>query len=85
MIEAIVTVNLDSGLHARPAANFVRLASSYTCEITIKKGDKAANAKSILGVMSLAIEKGAKVTICCNGDREQEASEKLASLLQEEV
>lgn len=85
MIETEVVVDLDSGLHARPAANFVRLASTYACEITIRKGDKEVNAKSILGVLSLAVEKGSKVVICCDGDGEQEASEKLTSILHGEV
>ncbi len=53
----------QSGLHARPAAAFVRAVAKLETDVVLKKGDKAANAKSILEVLSLGINYGDEVTI----------------------
>ncbi len=75
------TVKNSIGLHARPAAIFVKKANEFTSEIEIKKENKTANAKSIINVMSLGAIKGSNLTIQAKGDDENEAVESLVELL----
>jgi catabolite repression HPr-like protein len=84
MIEKKVVVKLPHGLHARPAANFVRLASSFTSEIKIVKNEKTANGKSIMGIMSMAVAKGEEITLIADGPDEAEAIAALEKALQEQ-
>lgn len=84
MVEKQVTVNLKTGLHARPAALFVQEANKYTSEIQVTKGDKKVNAKSIMGIMSLAVAHGTEITISAEGSDAQEAVEALAAMVGKE-
>jgi catabolite repression HPr-like protein len=84
MIEKKVVVILPHGLHARPAANFVRLASSFSSEIKIVKDEKTANGKSIMGIMSMAVAKGDEITLIADGPDEAEAITALEKALQEQ-
>ena len=70
--EKIKVIN-SLGLHARPASMIVQVASKYDSEITLKKDDVKVNAKSIMGVMLLAAEKGSEVEIEAIGDDSKEA------------
>lgn len=79
-----VTVSLKSGLHARPASKFVNLANNFSSEVHLLKGDKKVNAKSIMGVLSLAVTKGSKIGLQAEGDDAVEALENLAKYLQEQ-
>jgi phosphotransferase system HPr (HPr) family protein len=79
--EKIVTVGLPAGLHARPAALFVQEANRFTSEIYVEKDGKTVNAKSIMGIMSLAISKGTDVIIRAEGPDAEHAVEKLAALI----
>ncbi|WP_172844477.1 HPr family phosphocarrier protein [Tumebacillus algifaecis] len=81
MAEKIVTVQLVAGLHARPAALFVQEANRFTSEIYVEKAGKAVNAKSIMGIMSLAIASGSEVIIRADGPDAELAVEKLAELV----
>lgn len=76
-----VIVKLDTGLHARPAARFVQEANKYNAEIYIVKGNKQVNAKSIMGVMSLAVSTGTEITITAEGPDEQLAIEALVEIV----
>jgi phosphotransferase system HPr (HPr) family protein len=69
------------GLHARPAADFVRAANTFAAAITITCEGKSANAKSILQVMSLNARQGAKVTLNATGPDADDALSALATLL----
>jgi len=69
------------GLHARPAAQLVKLASTYASEVTIARDGEAINAKSIMGVMMLAAEQGATVRIAAVGADAEAAVEALAGLV----
>jgi len=71
------------GLHARPAAQLVKLAASFSSQIEIVKDDHPVNAKSIMGVMMLSAEYGASVTIRATGSDEIQAVDALASLFAE--
>ncbi|MGB8954724.1 MAG: HPr family phosphocarrier protein [Tumebacillaceae bacterium] len=84
MVEKQVTVGLRAGLHARPAALFVQEANKYASDIFVEKNGKAVNAKSIMGIMSLAISNGTEVIIKADGADAAQAVEKLAELIEQE-
>jgi phosphocarrier protein HPr len=69
------------GLHARPAAQLVKLASKYTSDVTISRDGMPINAKSIMGVMMLAAEQGATVSISAVGADAEDAVNALAALV----
>ena len=81
MVEREVQVMNKLGLHARPAAEIVKCAARYRSDITIIRDDLEVNAKSIMGVMMLAAEFGATITLRANGPDEQEAVEAVAALI----
>lgn len=73
-----------SGLHARPAASFVREASKYTSSIMLSYSDspeKKVNAKSIMPVLSMAIKCGDEIRIVAEGEDEKDAVESLIALV----
>ncbi len=70
------------GLHARPASLFVQVAKKFGSEITVEKDGNRVNAKSILGVLSLGVEQGEKITIEAIGDDEKEAMEEFRRLIE---
>lgn len=83
MVEREIQVTNKLGLHARPAAMLVQMASKFKSEIRLKKEDVEANAKSILSVMMLAAEAGSSVIIRAEGEDEQQALETLAKMFDE--
>ncbi|MBO0958671.1 HPr family phosphocarrier protein [Neobacillus sp. MM2021_6] len=85
MIETKVKVLFHSGLHARPASILVKKASGFTSEVALLKGEKKVNAKSIIGVMSLAATKGSEVTLCIEGNDEQHATNELIKFFSSDV
>ncbi len=82
MTEDEVFISSDAGVHARPAMMLVRTAMKYPCEIFFIKDDVEANAKSIMGVLALAITKGSKLRIRAQGGSEEEAVRELVSLIE---
>jgi len=83
-IKKAVLINNKQGLHARPAAMFVQLANKFEAEITIKKDDLEVNGKSIMGILTLAAEKGSKILIIAKGIDAQQAVTELEELLSKE-
>lgn len=81
MVEEKVTVNLRSGLLARPAALFVQQANRYSSDIFVEKDGKSVNAKSIMGIMSLAIAHGQELVIKADGQDAEQAVAKLAEMI----
>lgn len=81
MIERSVTIRNELGLHARPAAKFVRLASTFSSTIELIRDGQAVNGKSIMGVMMLSAERGATVTIRATGEDAQAAVDALHRLV----
>ncbi|WP_170008159.1 HPr family phosphocarrier protein [Bacillus fonticola] len=79
-----VEIALKTGLQARPAAQFVQEANKYSSDIFLEKDGKRVNAKSIMGLMSLAMGKGTTITIETTGSDEQEALQALAEFVQKE-
>lgn len=81
MIELETRIVNSLGLHARPAAQMVRVASGFEAEIELAKDGMAVNGKSIMGVMMLAAECGSTLTIRATGPDEAAAAEALAGLV----
>jgi phosphocarrier protein len=79
--ERTVTIANRHGLHARPAAEFVKLAGTFSCGITVQKEDLEVNGKSIMGMMMLAAEFGTEITTRAIGDDASTAVERLADLV----
>ncbi|SDZ34201.1 HPr family phosphocarrier protein [Thermoactinomyces sp. DSM 45892] len=80
-VEKKVMVQLETGLHARPAAYFVQEANKYASQVFIEKEGRKVNAKSIMGVMSLAVAKGTEIMISAEGSDEEKAVEALAAIV----
>ena len=81
LIEKKLTIQNDQGLHARPAAIFVQIANKYESDIFVRKGRQKVNGKSIMGLLTLAAEKGAKLIIEANGFDAKEAVEELEKVI----
>ena len=69
------------GLHARASAKLTQLAAKYPCEVSLSRNGRKVNAKSIMGVMMLAANKGSKVMLETDGDEETQAIDALAALI----
>ena len=83
MVSSTVVVNNPLGIHARPAALIVQQAAQYRAEIFLSNSEaQRINGKSIMGVMMLAAEQGAEITVEAEGEDEEEALKALAELLQ---
>jgi phosphocarrier protein HPr len=76
-----VTIVNKYGLHARPAAEFVKLANKFASEVWVKKDETEVSGKSIMGVMMLAAECGSTIRIRANGDDSSEAIQALSDLI----
>lgn len=74
-----------SGLHARPASVFVRKCKAFKSIIKVQKGDKVADAKNILQVLSLGADCGDEILIEINGEDEKIAAEEIRKLVEEEL
>lgn len=83
MTEREITLTNRLGLHARPAAKVVQTAGEFKSEIRLKRDDLEVNAKSILGVMTLAAEMGSKVLIRAEGEDEVQAVQAVAKLFED--
>lgn len=81
MIEREATIVNPLGLHARPAARLVKLASSFSSDIEIAKDEMAVNGKSIMGVMMLAAEYGSTIRLKADGADAEQALDALAQLV----
>lgn len=83
-VEAHLQIRNPSGLHARPAAAFVRAAAAFASDIRITnhdRGDRSASAKSVIGVMGLGVSRGHRVTIRAEGDDAAAAVDALTALV----
>ncbi|MCA2983908.1 HPr family phosphocarrier protein [Gemmatimonas sp.] len=81
MAERSVQIVNKHGLHARPAAEMVKAASKFKCDITISRDDLEVNGKSIMGVMMLAAEYGATITLKATGPDADDALDALSALV----
>ncbi|ACF10584.1 Phosphotransferase system, phosphocarrier protein HPr [Chlorobaculum parvum NCIB 8327] len=83
MIVQEVTITNSAGLHTRPAAAVVKLASKFKSEFFIEMEGSAINAKSIIGVMSLAAPKGSRLVLRLEGEDEAEAARQLIEFFEQ--
>ncbi|MDR1913558.1 MAG: HPr family phosphocarrier protein [Clostridiales bacterium] len=83
MVKKRTVIRNKTGLHARPASEFIKEAEKYTSKITIKRLDEedAVNAKSIVMLLSLGLGKDTEVEISAKGDDEQQAVDNLVALI----
>ena len=81
MIKKPIIIQLASGLEPRPVAVLVQVASQYNSKIYVEDGDRKVNAKSIMGMMSLKLQKGEDVTIVADGQDEDAAVSGVATFL----
>ena len=80
-IEKEIPIVNRLGLHARPAAMFVRIASRYRSEIWVSKEGEEVNGKSIMGLMMLAAGQGSKLRVRCEGPDADKAMEEIEALI----
>ncbi|HKK48884.1 MAG TPA: HPr family phosphocarrier protein [Alkalispirochaeta sp.] len=81
MQEVTITVTNDTGLHSRPADLFVRTAKCYESKITVRKGEKTADAKNIIKVILLNVSQGTEISIEADGPDEESALKDLQTLI----
>lgn len=81
MISTKAQVKLETGLHARPGTKFVQLAKKFEADIKLTNGEKTADAKSILEVLTLGVYKDTVITITADGSDEGAAIEELAAYI----
>lgn len=81
IVERVARIVNPAGLHARPAAEFVKLANRFVADVTVAKEDVAVNGKSIMGVMMLAAECGSEIIIRAAGPDAAQAVRALAALV----
>ncbi|MCB1206875.1 MAG: HPr family phosphocarrier protein [Verrucomicrobiae bacterium] len=76
-----LTITNEDGLHARPAAKFVKLASRFTCDVWVEKDEEEINGKSIMGLMMLAAAQGSIIKVSTEGEDADLALEQLSALV----
>ncbi len=81
MITKKLTIQNKLGIHARPAAQFVRVASRFQADVSVEKDDEAVDGKSIMGLMMLAVGWGAEISVTADGPDENEAMDALEALV----
>ena len=77
-----LTVSNKLGIHARPAAQFVKVANRFACNIFVEKDGEKVNGKSIMGLMMLAAGPGSRLTVYAEGNDASQALTEIESLLE---
>lgn len=85
MKQQTFTITDDTGVHARPATLLVNKAGQYQSEVEMQYNGKTVNLKSIMGVMSLGVPKGAEIKITTEGNDEEQALEGVAEVIREHL
>jgi phosphocarrier protein HPr len=83
MLSSRLEILNPTGLHTRPATQFVQRAKTFVCEIEVRKGPLAANAKSLVKLLKIGISQGDVIDLICDGTDEQQAMESLRTCLAE--
>lgn len=81
MIQKSIQIKLETGLEARPVAMLVQVASQFESTVYINSGDRKVNAKSIMGMMSLGLDSGEKITVAADGSDEAAAITEIEKFL----
>ncbi|MBQ2966959.1 MAG: HPr family phosphocarrier protein [Clostridia bacterium] len=81
MVSKVVIVQNQVGLHSKPATCFIQKANEFKSTIWVERNERRANAKSLLGVLSLGVIKGTEIKIIADGPDEQEALDGVCTLV----
>jgi phosphocarrier protein HPr len=76
------TIHNPLGIHSRPAGQVMKKAKSFPCEVSMIKGVKKVNAKSIVGVLALEMRYGDQITVITSGEQEEEALKEVGAMLE---
>jgi phosphocarrier protein len=79
MVSEFVTVTDETGLHARPANAFVKIALAQPCNITFKKDGRTYNGKSIVNVLTAGVRCGDEIELVADGDNERQSLDKIVA------
>lgn len=82
MVEKILTVKNRAGIHARPAAIIAQTANKFACEVTLSRDDSDVNAKSIMGVITMAAGYNTTLKMIVEGSDESEAASAIEALFE---
>jgi phosphocarrier protein len=82
MTEKIITISNRAGIHARPAAMIVQAIKNFKCDIFLEKDSDRINAKSIMGIITLAAGYGTEIRIIADGEGEEAAVETIVRLFE---
>ena len=82
MTQITAVINVQSGLHARPASLFIKTASKFNSTIKVSKGEKEADGKRLLAILTLAVKQGESITISVDGEDEVKAAKALQDLIE---
>ena len=82
MIQKEIHITNPTGLHTRPGNDFVKTAKQFTCDISLTKGEKTVDAKSLLKLMKANIVQMDTITLACSGPDEEEAMKALIGYLE---
>ncbi len=78
-------IKSNMGLHMRPASEIVKVTNKFSCKIQVKVGEKVANAKSILGIMSTGAKNNDEIEIKCDGEDEEKAMTEIMAVLENQL
>lgn len=81
MVAATLIIQNETGLHTRPGTQFVKLAKTFESNITMKKGERAFNAKSLLSLMKIGVSQGDSIELICDGADEAVALDSLQNFI----
>ena len=81
MIKKPITIELATGMEARPIALLVQVASQFNSDIYLETPGKRVNAKSIMGMMTLGLDAGEEITLSANGEDEEDAMKSIENYL----
>lgn len=82
MVSAVLTIHNETGLHTRPGTRFVRLAKTFKCDISIKKGVREFNGKSLMTLMKVGVSEGDMIVLKCDGEDENIALKSLQEFIE---
>lgn len=84
-MEQKITLKNETGLHARPAGILAKAAAGFTCKVQLRHGTNTVNAKSVMSIMGLGLEKGAEITVITEGADEAAALQTLIKLIETDL
>lgn len=82
MAERTIIIELQTGLHARPAAQLASFVKNYPGEVKGLYGEKSADMKSVLNIMAMAVKKGGELTLQVTGENEEAYADELVAYIQ---